>query len=136
MNERFRREAVSALLTVFLLYPAPACAQQVREPEPAPLPPPIEAPREQPYAGPIGLLVDISDVQRRIINVEETLPVASGDLTLLYPEWIPGTHSPTGPISKFAGLVITAGGKQIPWVRDRVQVYAFHVAVPDRKSVV
>ncbi len=51
-------------------------------------------------------------------------------MTLLYPKWLPGTHSPTGPISKLDGLVITADGKQIPWVRDTVDVYAFHVDVP------
>ena len=29
-----------------------------------------------------------------------------------------------------AGLVVTANGKRVPWVRDRVNMYAFHVDVP------
>lgn len=74
--------------------------------------------------------MDVTDVQRRVINVAEAIPVESGKLTLLYPEWIPGNHSPTGPIAKLAGLVITANGKRLHWVRDRVNVYAFHVPIP------
>lgn len=75
-------------------------------------------------------MVDATDVHRRIVDVHETIPVQGGELTLLYPEWIPGNHSPTGPISKIAGLITTADGKRVAWVRDRVNVYAFHVPVP------
>mgnify|MGYP002662893723 CR=1 FL=1 len=53
-----------------------------------------------------------------------------GPLTLLYPQWIPGNHSPTGAIDKLAGLTVTANGKVIPWTRDQYDVYAFHVDVP------
>lgn len=105
-------------------------AQGIKEPEPAPLPSAIAAPRDQPYLGTITLSVDLTDTQRRIINVHETVPAGEGELTLLYPKWIPGNHSPTGPISKVAGLVVTANGKNVPWVRDRVDVYAFHISVP------
>src|SRR4051794_40037070 len=76
-----------------------ASGQEIRGPEAAPLPPPIAAPVDRPYPGTIDLLIDATDVQHRVINVHETMPVESGDLTLLYPRWIPGTHSPTGPIS-------------------------------------
>ena len=34
------------------------------------------------------------------------MPVQPGPLTLLYPKWLPGNHSPTGQIEKVAGLVI------------------------------
>jgi predicted metalloprotease with PDZ domain len=104
--------------------------QNIREPEPVPLPPPIPAPVDRPYPGVIDLTVDATDVQRRIVNVRETIPVQSTDFTLLYPEWIPGNHSPTGPISAVAGLNIRADGKPVEWVRDWVNVYAFHVSVP------
>ncbi len=33
-------------------------------------------------------------------------------------------------MEKLAGLVIRANGKVVPWVRDPVEVYAFHVDVP------
>jgi predicted metalloprotease with PDZ domain len=94
------------------------------------MPPPIQAPVDTPYPGTISLTVDVADVAHRVIGVHETIPARPGDLTLLYPEWIPGNHSPTGPISEFADLVVTANGRTIPWVRDRVNMYAFHVKVP------
>lgn len=103
---------------------------QVRIPEEAPLPPPIVAPRDQHFPGRIQIAVDATDVQRRIINVHETIPVQAGEITLLYPEWIPGDHSPTGPIEDFAGLTVTAAGKRLDWLRDRVNVYALHIPVP------
>jgi predicted metalloprotease with PDZ domain len=46
------------------------------------------------------------------------------------PKWLPGNHSPRGPIDKLAGLVIKAGGKTLTWLRDPVDVFAFHVDVP------
>jgi len=125
-----RYKPVATLVLALSIGCAPTYAQKIREPEPAPLPPPIVAPLDRPYPGTIGLLVDVTDIQRRVVNVREMVPVESGDLTLLYPKWIPGNHSPTGPISKLAGLVITADGKRITWVRDRVDVYAFHLTVP------
>lgn len=106
-------------------------AAQVKQPEPAPLPPPIPTPRDQPYVGPIQITVDITDVQRRIITVHETIPVRQGALTLLYPEWLPGDHAPSGPIENFAGLVVKANDRPLNWVRDRVDVYAFHIQVPE-----
>jgi predicted metalloprotease with PDZ domain len=51
-------------------------------------------------------------------------------MTLLYPEWIPGEHGPTGPIANLVGLKIQAGELAIPWKRDSVNMYAFHVDVP------
>jgi len=62
--------------------------------------------------------------------VHETIPIKGRDITLLYPEWLPGTHSPSNPASELAGLIVTANGKRIPWVRDRVDIYAFHVEAP------
>ncbi len=118
------------LLATLSIISFSAYAQQIREPEPAPLPPPIVAPQDRPYPGTIGLLVDLTDIERRVVNVHETIPVQPGELTLLYPKWIPGNHSPTGPISKLAGLVITTNGERLAWIRDRVDVYAFHVPVP------
>jgi predicted metalloprotease with PDZ domain len=105
-------------------------AQSSPGPQPIPLPPPIATPADVAYPGNISLLVDLTDVVHRVADVHETVPVASGPLTLLYPQWIPGTHSPTGPISKMAGLVVTANGKRIDWVRDPVNVFAYHIDVP------
>jgi predicted metalloprotease with PDZ domain len=101
------------------------------EPQPAPAPPPIPVPRDIPYPGVIGLMVDATDLAHGIFAVREKLPVkGSGPLTLLYAKWLPGNHSPSGPIDKLAGLTITAGGAPVVWKRDPVDVYAFHVEVP------
>lgn len=93
--------------------------------------PAIPAPRDVAYPGTVTLAVDATDVTRGIFRVSETLPVAGpGPLTLLYPEWLPGNHSPRGQIDKVAGLTITAGGRPLPWLRDPVNVFAYHVDVP------
>jgi len=91
----------------------------------------IVPPTDTPYAGTIKIHVDASDTAQGIFRVHETIPVQPGELTLLYPKWIPGNHSPTGPIDKLAGLSITANGKPLQWTRDKYDVYAFHVDVPD-----
>jgi predicted metalloprotease with PDZ domain len=94
--------------------------------------PPIAAPRDTPYPGVIRLQVDATDLQHGIFVVHETVPVAGpGPLVLVYPEWIPGEHSPTGTIDKLASLVVTAGGQRLEWKRDPVDVYAFHLDVPE-----
>jgi predicted metalloprotease with PDZ domain len=88
-------------------------------------------PRDVPYAGTIELEVDASDVGRGILRVRERLPVAAGQpLTLLYPEWHPGKHAARGAINLLAGIEISAGGQRVPWRRDPLNVYAFHVDVP------
>jgi predicted metalloprotease with PDZ domain len=107
-----------------------ADAQSAAGPEPVPMPPPIAAPVDTPYPGTISLNVDITNTTDRVAAVHESIPVRAGKLTLLYPEWIPGNHSPTGPIENLADLVITANGQTVAWERDRVDMYAFHVEVP------
>ena len=102
-------------------------------PQPLPMPPQIAAPRDIPYPGAIRLAVDATDVEHRIFTVHETIPVRAGEpVTLLYPQWQPGNHAPSGRVDKIAGLVIHAGenGASIAWTRDTVDVFAFHVAVP------
>jgi predicted metalloprotease with PDZ domain len=117
------------LLAVALASPASLHAQKQPQPEPDPMPPPITAPVDKPYIGPVKLTVDLSDNARRIASVHEDIPVEKNarELVLLYPQWIPGNHSPTGPISKLGGIITTVDGKRVQWVRDRVEVYAFHV---------
>ncbi|UGB37946.1 M61 family metallopeptidase [Frateuria soli] len=90
----------------------------------------VPPPRDVPFNGTIKINVDATDIAHRVFRVHETIPAQPGPLTLLYPQWIPGHHSPTGPIDKFAGLVVKANGKVLTWVRDPLDVYAFHVEVP------
>ena len=79
-----------------------------------------QAPRDVPYApGTIRLEVDATNLDQRIFRVRETIPVQAGELTLLYPQWLPGKHSPRGPIDKIAGIRFSAGGK--PLENDQVK---------------
>ncbi len=79
---------------------------------------------------PITLGVDLTEAPRRILHATEVMPVTAGPLTLVYPKWIPGEHGPTGPIDNLAGLVMTAGGRRVEWQRDKVDMFAFHLTVP------
>src|SRR6266852_2462040 len=78
----------------------------------------------------ITLSVDATEAPRKLFHARITMPVSPGPLTLVYPEWIPGEHGPTGPIINLAGLKITTGGKTIAWRRDDADMYAFHLEVP------
>ncbi|OAX56176.1 M61 family metallopeptidase [Xanthomonas graminis] len=91
-------------------------------------------PQDVPFAGTLKIDVDATDLAHRIFRVRTTIPATPGPMTLLYPQWIPGNHSPTGPIDKLAGLVIKANGQVLPWKRDQFDVYAFKVEVPPGAS--
>ena len=114
------------LLSTLLATPAFAA-----QPQPLPYPPAIPEPVDAPYPGTIALTADVTDLVRHIVSVHETVPVQkAGDFVLLYPQWVPGDHGPTGPLAALAGLEIKAGGQSLAWVRDTVNVHAFHVPVP------
>jgi predicted metalloprotease with PDZ domain len=125
-----RRGSAAVFAALCIALTATAHAQNSPGPQPVPLPPPIVAPADTPYPGTISLLVDATNITDRILSVHETIPIKGRDITLLYPEWLPGTHSPSNPARELAGLIVTANGKRIPWVRDRVDMYAFHVEAP------
>ena len=100
-------------------------------PQPQPFADNIPAARDIAYPGTIRLSVEATDLARGIMKVRETIPVAGpGPLVLLAPKWLPGNHAPRGPIEKLANLEITANGQKLAWLRDPVDVYAFHVDVP------
>ena len=126
-----RNPVVASLL---LTVAAPALAQVPAgnsAPQPVPFVETIPAAQDIPYPGTLKLDVDATDTERGIFRVRETIPVAkSGPMALLFPKWLPGAHSPRGEIEKLAGLVIRAGGRIVPWTRDPVDVFAFHIDVP------
>ncbi|MBD8642435.1 M61 family metallopeptidase [Stenotrophomonas sp. CFBP 13724] len=109
-----RALALSVLLS---LTTTPALAQT---------PPPVGSA----WPGTLRINVDARDLDRRIFKVTATVPATPGPLTLLYPQWLPGNHSPSGPIDKLAGLQVTANGTPLKWERDQFNVYAFKVDVP------
>jgi predicted metalloprotease with PDZ domain len=108
------------------------------QPEPVPMPPPIPQPLDRPYVGAVKLDVNITNLTDRVEHVHEVIPVVPGSsqMILLYPEWLPGDHEPDGPIKMLGGIVTTVDGQRVQWVRDRVNMYAFHVPLtPGAKTV-
>ncbi len=79
---------------------------------------------------PIALTVDATHSPEKMLHVRESIPVQPGPFTLYYPKWIPGEHGPDGPLIGLTGLHFTGGGREIPWQRDLLDVYTFHVDVP------
>ena len=78
--------------------------------------------------------VDAREAPRGIERVHLVLPVKPGKLTLLYPKWLPGEHSPDGPIAGLSGLKFSSNGQSIAWQRDADNMYAFHLNVPAGSS--
>lgn len=97
----------------------------------------VPKPQDEPYRGTIELQVDASNVAQKIFKMHEIIPVRSGPLTLLYPEWQLGAHAPAdGSLAKLAGLTLSAGQRRIEWKRDPVNVWAFHATVPAGVSAI
>ena len=79
----------------------------------------------------IRLHVDLTDAPRNIYHARLNIPAKPGAMTLVFPEWIPGNHRPSGPIAGLTGIRMEAAGKPVAWQRDDVDMYAFHVVVPE-----
>ncbi len=79
---------------------------------------------------PIQITADLSDAPRKLYHADIDIPVKPGIVSLTTPEWIPGNHRPTGPVSDITGVVFTANGKPLTWRRDDTDLYQFHVTVP------
>ncbi|MDP1618826.1 M61 family metallopeptidase [Phenylobacterium sp.] len=129
------RTAALALLLTSAALPALAQTSQAQTPLPAPtsLPrplPAIPAPQDRDYPGVIGIRVDLTDLDHKVIRVRQTVPVSAGPLVLQYPKFIPGNHADTGPIQLISGLTVSGGGARIEWVRDTVDPHAFHLDIP------
>ena len=90
----------------------------------------IATPAQSASTTPITVTVDATDAPRKMLHADLVIPVQPGDLDLVYAKWIPGEHEASGPIDDLAGLVIKANGQTLPWVRDSVDMFKFHVHVP------
>ena len=73
----------------------------------------VAAENTGPAPGPVVLAVSLPDPGQKLLYVHEVMPVTPGPLTLYYPKWIPGDHSPDGPINDVMGLEFSANGKRI-----------------------
>jgi predicted metalloprotease with PDZ domain len=84
-----------------------------------------------PGAGTAQVAVDAREAPRGIMSAHLLLPVAEGPLTLVYPKWLPGRHSPAGPLTSLSGPRFTVDGRTLAWRRDPVDPYAFHLDIPN-----
>jgi predicted metalloprotease with PDZ domain len=90
---------------------------------------------DRPFAGELTLNVDLTNPGQRIFRVRERIPASAGALTLYYPKWIPGEHSPSGTINGITGLIITAdSGQRVDWRRDLEDMFSLHLVVPPGAS--
>ncbi len=78
----------------------------------------------------ISLVVDATQSPRKLLHARLAIPVEPGQLTLYFPKWIPGEHGPDGPVTGVTGLKFEAAGKTIPWQRDTLDVFTFHLDIP------
>jgi len=78
----------------------------------------------------ILVTVDATRTQQKLLHTHLVIPVKPGPLTLYYPKWIPGEHGPDGPIANLTGLKFAADGQTIPWQRDLLDVFTFHLEIP------
>jgi predicted metalloprotease with PDZ domain len=128
-----RRVALALILSSCLT--SAAAAQIVpalnSKPEAYAKPTRVPAARDVPFPGTVQLTVDATDVTRGIFRIRENVPVtAAGDLVMLYPKWVPGGHSPRNDIKNVTGIKFSANGQPLRWMRDPLDVFAFHVEVP------
>ncbi|MGH9607421.1 MAG: M61 family peptidase [Terracidiphilus sp.] len=79
----------------------------------------------------ISLTVNAAHSQEKMLYVHEVIPAKPGPMRIYYPKWIPGDHQPSGPIADLSGLKFTADGKAVPWTRDLLDVFTFHIDVPE-----
>ena len=80
--------------------------------------------------GIIRVEVDATQVPPTHASHAPDVPVEPGPLTLLFPEWIPGEHMPEWPDQRHGRAEILAGRKPLPWRRDLLDMFAFHLTVP------
>jgi predicted metalloprotease with PDZ domain len=76
------------------------------------------------------LHVDLRDAPRNIYHARLEIPVHAGEMAFVFPKWIPGNHRPSGPIGGLTGIRMEAAGQVVPWRRDPVEMYQFHVEIP------
>ena len=89
------------------------------------------APQPTAPSASITLAVDLQDAPRRILHAVETIPVGPGPTTLVFPKWIPGEHSPSGPIDNQAGFILTTNaGERVKCARDSLDMFTYHLTVP------
>jgi predicted metalloprotease with PDZ domain len=123
VSTRLKHIIVCSLL--FASFASTAALGQVKPKRTAPTNQPAN-----PTAIPTKIAVDASQAPQKILHARLEIPVSAGELKLVYPEWIPGEHGPTGPIVDLTGVEFFINGQRLTWRRDLVNMYTFHLTIP------
>ena len=106
----------TALAVLAFALGAPAFASTLSAPTAAVVPQNVPDAADTPYpGGTMQLDIDATDIARGVYRVTQTVPVAPGTtrLTLLLPQWLPGNHSPRGPLAELVDLQFFAGDQKL-----------------------
>ncbi len=79
---------------------------------------------------PIKIVADLTDASRHIYHSDIDMPVKPGHLAVTMVKWIPGDHAPNGTVADTVNLVFTGNGQTLPFRRDDVDMFEFHIDVP------
>jgi hypothetical protein len=86
------------------------------------------------WPGTMGLAVDATDLDRRIVRVAQTVPLTAATpprrVPLRFARYLPGGHGPYGDVTRLAGLVVRAGDQRLAWQRESADPFTFLVDVP------
>ena len=85
-------------------------------------------PRDRPYPGNLTLSVKATDLAHRTCARAD--PRQGGRVDSVVPEMASRSSQPQGAIESLPGLHISGSGHEIAWLRDPLDVYAFHLKVP------
>src|SRR5258708_38763735 len=77
----------------------------------------------------IRLHVDLTDAPRNIYHAQLQIPAHAGEMSLVFPKWIPGNHRHSGPIGALTGILMEAVGHPDSCQRDAIEMYEFLVSV-------
>ena len=128
------RTTGTAIAAAALALAAPAISATLSAPVAVPLSRMVPDAADKPYpGGTMTLDIDATDVTRGVYRVTQTVPVApgTGKLILMLPQWLPGNHGPRGPMAELVDVHFFAGGQELKWKRDPIEVFAFHIEVPE-----
>jgi predicted metalloprotease with PDZ domain len=126
-----KRSALAALIAGAAICAAAALALPVRAESTPPLAVPLAT-----QENPMTVVLDARKAPLGLAYAHMTIPVSPGPFTIDYPEWIPGEHGPSGPLAGMAQLRVSANGVALPYARDQVDLYAFHIVVPQNVSTI
>ncbi|MEW5796964.1 MAG: hypothetical protein AB1772_11465 [Candidatus Zixiibacteriota bacterium] len=74
----------------------------------------------------LRVTVDARELPRKLLYSTTELEAGRGSVPLLYPKWVPGCHTPGGPIENVAGFVVRdQSNNPVAWERDWSDQYRF-----------